>query len=294
MRKKILLVTALYGRHDLTRIILAYYAELKRGFDMELLCVGSEGDRSRQLAEAWGWKYIEFPNAPLSQKFNALFDESQHYDYDFMVLIGSDDLISPEVFQYYEHTVTANTRYLLGLKDLYFYSIQKQHCIHFQGYPSPPSPHTIGAGRVFSRWIMEQMNFRPWNNERVNRGLDSSCTAQLRKKRIDEIAVPMELTRGIAVDIKHPLVTLTKYDLLIDKHPQVDASVLDRFHCMPAIKSLRWVQDFNPLKMYTVKVIDPQRKDFGQVRQIQGKALVDSLVQEKMEIIWSECTNLVP
>lgn len=286
MRKKILLVTAIYGRHDLTRVVLAYYAELKRGFKMEMLCVGSEGDKSRQLAEAWGWKYIEAPNKPLSQKFNALFKESQHYDYDFMVLVGSDDLITPEVFQYYEHSVTKDTRHLLGLKDLYFYSIQLNEAVHFQGYPSPPSPRTIGAGRVFSRWVMERMNFMPWNDEKVNRGLDSSSTVQMKKRGIDEIAVPMSQTGGIAVDLKHPAISLTRYEYL-NSHPRADVAILDKaFHCMNAVKALKYPSIFDGSKTYNVRMLDENRPDFGDIRQMQGKSLLDSMILGKLEIVW--------
>jgi hypothetical protein len=284
MRKKILVVTAMYGRHDLTKIVLHYYAEIKRGFEMQLLCVGSEGEKSKSLAEECGWDYIEAKNNPVSQKFNALFKESEKYDYDFMVLIGSDDLISPEIFQYYERTVTKETKHLLGLKDLYFYSIQNDEAVHFQGYP-PPSPKTIGAGRVFSRWVMERMNFTPWNDEKVNRGLDSSCTVQMRKRGIEEIAIPMMQTGGVAVDIKHPLVSLTNYKYL-QNHPIADVSILDNaFHCMRYIKALRWKEAFDEKKQYQVRVMDQSRPDFDTVRTIQGKAMIESLILGKFELI---------
>ena len=287
MRKKILVVTAIYGRHDLARIVLNHYNQLRSKFDLQLLAIGSEGDKSRQLCEAWGWNYIEFPNNPLSQKFNRLFQEAEQYDFDFMVLVGSDDLISEEIFSYYEKTVTKTTKHLLGLKDLYFYSIQRDEALHFQGYPSPPSPKTIGAGRCFSRYILGAVKFRPWADEKLPRGLDSCCSKYLKQAGISEIAIPMEQTGGIAVDIKHPMVTLTRFEYLHGKHPYIDRKILDdKFSCMKDIITLKWPEFFDGSKVYKVRITDEQRPDFGQVREILGKNVLDFLINERAEIVW--------
>ena len=52
----------MWQRPALTRLVLKSYAAWKSRFEgvaeCELMCVGSEGSRSRELAERAGWSYL--------------------------------------------------------------------------------------------------------------------------------------------------------------------------------------------------------------------------------------------
>jgi hypothetical protein len=96
----------------------------------------------------------------------------------------------------------------------------------------------------------------------------------------------MSQTGGVAVDLKHPAISLTRYEYLYS-HPAADVSILDNaFHCMPAVKALKWQEFFDGSKTYNVKMLDEKRPDFGQIRKMQGKALLESLILGKLEIVW--------
>ena len=238
--KKILIVTAVYERHDLTEIVLNHYRNIKNNgwHDIQLLAVGSEGDKSRDLCILNGWDYIEHPNTPISQKFHHLFLHTQTYVFDFIILVGSDDLMSEEVITFYETKIDRDTPYLFGLRDIYFYSIPHDATLHMEGYPFP---QTIGAGRVFSRTLMERINYSIFTGTHINRGLDTSCSNRLKRAGIKEVAVTMKETGGLIIDIKHPLTSLTPFSRIDRWSRRIDIDVLSLTfpHLSDSIRSLK-------------------------------------------------------
>lgn len=201
---KLLIVTSIYKRHDLSRVVLNYFSRLKSKFGYELLAVGSEGNRSRNLCEECGWNYIEYPNNPLTQKFNAIFLAAKKYNPDGIVLVGSDNLLSESLIQYYYDNFNADTEGLRGLKDAYFFSVSDQKTLYWKGH-GPGGFHdnkSIGAGRFFSKKLLDILEWQPWGNKQEDRALDNWCSQNVRnEKKQMEIRFTMEQS-GICVDIK--------------------------------------------------------------------------------------------
>lgn len=286
MRKHILIVTALWGRPSLTKIVLEYYRSIKdKGtLDIQLLCVGSEGERTKRLANDSGWNYVEAPNTPVSQKFNRLFEHSVVYDFDLLVLVGSDDLLSESILACYAQQIPADYPNLVGLKDLYFYNVQYERTIHFPGYPLP-SPKTIGAGRCFSRRILEIMNFRPWQNEILPRGLDSASSAQMRKRGIGEEAHTMEYLGGVLVDIKDPMVNLTSWELIANPAFECPVDILNQTfpQQMAKIRGLKKEFVFLPWEEYTVKITSTTHPLYGQEVRVKGDKAIELAIKQVID-----------
>lgn len=214
LHKKILIVTAVWQRHELTEIVLSYYAKLAQRSKgkIQLLAAGSEGVKSRTLCERNGWNYIECPNDPVSFKWSTLTQEARNFDFDFLTISGSDDLLSLPLIRYYDSVYSSDAEYMLGLKDLYFYMMSSEKSYHFHGYETLK---TIGAGRCFSRTILKKVNWKPWHDYAVNRGLDSRCSSHLIRCGITERPVRMKVTGGIGIDIKHHKVAITEESRII-------------------------------------------------------------------------------
>ena len=196
----LLLVTALWRRPELTKIILDYYTHLLQD-NVNLLCVGSEGEQSKRLAESAGWNYIEAPNIPLSQKCNALFMEAQKYNPDAVIHIGSDDLVSFELINYYRDNYNSKAAFYMGLSDVYFYCIETHEEIYFGGFGTP-HVKTLGAGRIYSRYILNEIGWQPWADEKLPRGLDCAFSNRLYRRSIKEKAVSMQETKAVLIDFK--------------------------------------------------------------------------------------------
>jgi|SRR3990172_8725776 len=238
---KILIVTAVHERPELTKIILPYY----RNLNLKRLAVGSEGETSKQLVESCGWDYFEYPNTPLSYKFAALFQKAQEYTPDAVLLIGSDDLLSTSLIDFYQKNCTPEDEHLTGLKDLYFYSAKTKKAIRHLGFIGSKSPFTIGCGRLFSRKLLDKIYWKPWGDERTNRGLDITCSRRLALQGIKERQLLMK-DCGIAVDIKTD-VGLTKMETFdfnfVPAYPIIFDQEFPRQ--MEQIKSLYLQNDFS-------------------------------------------------
>lgn len=213
---RILIVTAVWQRHDLSDIVLSYYRDLasRAKGKISLLAVGSEGDKSKMLCENNRWKYIERHNIPVSRKWSSLMQEAKNMDFDFLIIVGSDDLLSLPIIKYYDKVYSGDKDYMLGLRDLYFYMLSSKQSYHFHGYPSLL---TIGAGRCFSRKILEKINWKPWHEYSINRGLDSCCSVHLNRCGVQEKAVRMIDTKGVGIDIKHYRTAITEESRVIAK-----------------------------------------------------------------------------
>jgi hypothetical protein len=183
------IITTIWKRHELTEIVLNYY----KGKGFLLIAAGSEGRESRLLVErVGGWIYIEVPNAPLTEKHNALLKKAKEYNVEGVILIGSDDLIGFEQLKKYKEFTAEETEYI-GWRDCYFYDTQKKELKYFEGYGQ-----SIGAGRYFSKAVLEAADWQLWTGKK-NRSLDANC-----KKRLEGLGVRERvLDTSEIFDVKH-------------------------------------------------------------------------------------------
>ncbi len=204
-----MIVTAVWQRHELTDIVLSYYGKLavRSKGKIQLLAVGSEGDKSRMMCERNGWKYIERSNTPVSHKWSSVIQEARNFDFDFLIAIGSDDLLSLSLIKFYDKVYSRDSNYLLGLRDLYLFMMSSGKSYQFNGYENLK---TIGAGRCMSRNVLERVEWKPWSDYAINRGLDSRLSSHLLSCGIGEKWVKMSKAKGICVAIKHNRVAITE------------------------------------------------------------------------------------
>jgi Flp pilus assembly protein TadD len=183
---KIVIYTCVWRRPELTRIVLSYYSGLKKELSgkiqLELLAVGSEGDASRKLCEDCGFDYFEYANQPLSAKWEYGINRCADYDPDGVIIVGSDDLISQNLIEFYDSQLK-NNMVFCGLKDGYFFDVGKENLILWTGYNLQGDPtrvgETIGMGRCFSRFLLDKLGFSIWKGRDINRGLDGAMTQKL-------------------------------------------------------------------------------------------------------------------
>ncbi|WP_413166730.1 tetratricopeptide repeat protein [Capilliphycus salinus ALCB114379] len=183
---KIVIYTCVWRRPELTRIVLSYYSHLKKELSgkiqLELLAVGSEGNVSRKLCEDCGFDYIEYANKPLSAKWEHGINRCADYDPDGVIIVGSDDLISQNLIEFYDSQLK-NNMVFCGLKDGYFFDVSKENLILWTGYNVVADPtrvgETIGMGRCLSRILLDKLGFSIWKGLDINQGLDGAMTQTL-------------------------------------------------------------------------------------------------------------------
>nr|WP_317264515.1 tetratricopeptide repeat protein [Arthrospira sp. SH-MAG29] len=183
---KIIIYTCVWGRPELTRIVLSYYADIKRELsgkiNLELLAVGSEGDASRKLCQECGFDYLEYPNQPLSSKWEYGLNRCADYDPDGVIIVGSDDIISQNLIEFYDEKLKDNLVFC-GIQDAYFFDVSKQHLVLWMGYGGKADfarvGETIGMGRCLSRTLLDKLEFSIWKGLDINSSLDGAMTQKL-------------------------------------------------------------------------------------------------------------------
>jgi len=208
-------ITALWKRPALARLVMRRYRniahELGGRVRLSFMAVGSEGAKSRKLAESCGWDYVEAPNAPLGKKWNTgMLAVKAKHDPDGAVIVGSDDWLNAACFEHYAASL-AEGNLFIGFQDIYFLYWKKMKTLYFGGYTHPQRVgEALGLGRCLSHELLERFKWQPWWNS-LNRGLDLSMTKGMRK-----LLTPAELKErcdvrkmadvgGVMVDIKTPL-----------------------------------------------------------------------------------------
>ena len=199
---KLLVVTTIYGRQKLTDFVFEYYKnikkELKNIIDFNLLVCGSEGKISEELTKKHGFEYTEHSNFPLSQKHNHLFKTAKNYNPDVVVLIGSDDLISKETFIKYKEFSELGLDYV-GFKDLYMYD---GTLYYWSGYGKERNNETIGAGRFYSKNILDKCDWDLWGDSKINKGLDALAQTKIKRFNPKTEVLSCLSNNFIIVDIK--------------------------------------------------------------------------------------------
>ena len=180
---KLLILTCVWKRHELSRLFFSYYDMLRRKLsgivDIQIVAVGSEGRISQSICEEYGAHYIEYPNKPLSDKWQAGLYHARSFDFDAFVVLGSDDFICEDTFRFYSSQVSKGALFL-GFQDCFLHDFSTKKTILWKGYGAAgvqqSQPHrvgeTIGLGRVLRRELLEFMDFDLWKGMSANKSLD--------------------------------------------------------------------------------------------------------------------------
>ncbi len=160
--------------------MLRYYARAREvlrpeGIELVLSCAGSEGAISRSMAQSHGWRYIERPNLPLSDKWNATLHGLR--DCDAVIIVGSDDWLSHALLRSHAHLVRRGADYI-GLVDQFFVCARTRRLMRFRGYENERRGEPVGIGRCLSKRVVDGLGSRLWGAN-ISKGLDGSMTHRL-------------------------------------------------------------------------------------------------------------------
>ncbi len=259
--KKLTLVmlTCVWKRPKLTKIILSYYSklkeEVKNTVNLEFVAVGSEGNKSRKICEDAGFHYFEHENQPMSGKWQHGLEMTKKYNPDAVIIMGSDDIITKEIINFYIEKI--NLGYLLvGIKDFYIYESTIKKLAHWRGYGKLNDAHrmdeTIGLGRCLARPLLDKIKFDVWGGLELKRNLDGAMTNRLKEfgifpisedncpiienngnlLRIGHVGYKLDEINGFAIDIKSET-NVTNFDRYLDRDPEsvtfMDGGVLEEY-----------------------------------------------------------------
>ena len=165
---KVLIIVAVWKRPEITEVcfmgLRRFIAHAPKGVSADVLVVGSEPE-AKQMAATFGFSYIYAPNSPLGAKMNAALFDAKGKDFDYIMQVGSDDLIRSDYWAYVLPMMNAGVK-MFGLNRLYVYCSE----LH-RGIIVDTGTVTFGAGRFIHRSLLDACRWKLWTDSR-GKGLD--------------------------------------------------------------------------------------------------------------------------
>lgn len=191
MDKKILILLPIWGRESIVKICFDNLKDLQKDFNIEVLCVVSE-QWAKILAFEYGFKYVNAPNECLGTKMNIGVEESLKYQYDYLMNLGSDDIITKELFEIYEPLFKENYPFFGGTRLTIIDSKSKR--LKTTDYQA-----MIGAGRCIRKDVLKDvLEIQPMYSK-IQRGLDFNSMSKF-KCAMKEIKNPFRTIYDIKSD----------------------------------------------------------------------------------------------
>jgi hypothetical protein len=203
---KVAICTAVWGRWDVWEMFAHFTKELIKDVapiaELQVFVVGSEGDISREAVTRHGFNYREYSNQFLGRKWNAVVQSAQAWRPDYVLMMGSDDVMDGALFAGYLPYMANGIQYI-GVLDWHFFEAATKRAIYWKGYRVKHSAGvTCGAGRMLSADLLDKCRWSPWHPMKLHNLLDTSMEVVFAPLRPSRAAFVTSHTGGMGLDIK--------------------------------------------------------------------------------------------
>jgi hypothetical protein len=201
-KPRLAIVTGCWKRPEIFELFANSIKKLSNdSIEIITIVAGSEGEKSKQMVEKHGFFYIEIDNDPLATKMNSTTLLAKKFGVDFVLCVGSDDIISNELLEKYAESMKNQIDYTAVL-DWYFFDTTTDKFAYWGGYiDERRKGHTCGAGRMISARLMDQWNWQPWDVKH-SKVLDNSMEDKLKKTPHTSEIFSLKKLNIFAFDIK--------------------------------------------------------------------------------------------
>jgi len=173
---KILILLPIWGREKIVDICFDNLKELQKEYNIEVLCVVSE-QWAKIKAFKYGFKQVWASNECLGTKMNIGVKEALEYDFDYMMNLGSDDIITKKLLEIYKPFMQ-DGRAIFGSTKVAFIDSVGKEIKHFD------YGILIGAGRMIKKSVLKECVYK--NGEvdmydKIQCGLDLNSLKRFKK-----------------------------------------------------------------------------------------------------------------
>jgi len=173
---KIVILTCVWKRPEITKIFFEQIELLKKyEYEIDCVSVGSEGEESRKLCEPYS-HYVEYKNLPLGDKWNAGARYCKDLDFDYLLIMGSDQIVNPKILDVYYENYVRNEEYV-GVLDTYVIDLENKIVNYWDGYKRERTGQVIGPGRLIHKSLLEKIDYNLFDS--LNRNLDPTLDKKL-------------------------------------------------------------------------------------------------------------------
>lgn len=141
------------------------------------------------LCEKYSINWVMTENKPLGTKKNVGLSHAMNFKWDYLLEVGSDDLLKSNLFDLYKPYLGAD---VLGTNNFLYINIEDGSCRNYIGKTN------YGLGRAISRHVVESMECL-WHPA-SNKGLDNYSLFHMITKGFSHKRVKSE--KPVGIDIK--------------------------------------------------------------------------------------------
>lgn len=183
---------AVWKRPQITEICFSGINRMRThpDYDIQALAVISE-ESMIPLCEKYGVDWVITDNTPLGKKKNEGLRYAEKFEFDYLMEIGSDDLITNELLTSYKKHLGVD---FFGIRDAAYIHSLDGACRRLI------SKSTYGAGRMIKRSVLEKMNWALWDDNKL-KGLDNNSVFRMAREGVFYRQVP-PMDRPGVIDIK--------------------------------------------------------------------------------------------
>lgn len=214
MDKKILILLPIWKREAITKICFDNLKKLQEDFNIIVLCIVSER-WAKLLAFKYRFEIVEAPNECLGTKMNIGVQKAFKYDFDYLMNLGSDDIITKELFECYQPYFKLN-KVMFGPTRLTFIDSESK------GTKTFDYELMIGAGRCIRKDILVKCVVKDGKvdmYDKIQSCLDLNSLRRFDKYSHTEIRNPFETI----FDIKSKI-NIWPYEQLRGQHIEFDTA----------------------------------------------------------------------
>ncbi len=173
--KSIGIITVNHNR----KLILTLWCEailrLRRETDTYIPAVVVSGSEDRCICENRHIHHIEQENLPVSAKLNRAMAYMRSMGVDYVMILGSDNIMSTETYQRINEEVQKGYN-VVGVQNIYFFGtagVYKGNMVHYQG------KNMLGVCKTISSDVLDKVNWKPWSKDK-NYGLDGLASVTIK------------------------------------------------------------------------------------------------------------------
>lgn len=156
---KIIVLTCVYGRLRTVQYAISRTPKVER-----LIVYSDDKDKFDLPNSTW----VKYQNKPISRKWQKGVNELRNFDFDYVIMMGSDDWFCEDFIPLIEKHRGYD---MIGFNDIYFEDVINNKAYYWNGYTDKKK--TAGAGRCYSKEFLERINYKLWDVS-INKGLDSA------------------------------------------------------------------------------------------------------------------------
>lgn len=190
----LLVYLAVWRRPEITELCFMGIERMRKhpAYKIQAFAVISEAEMI-PLCKKYNIDWFMTDNFPLGKKKNSGLKQVSNYQFDYLMEIGSDDLITDRMLNHYIPYLHKFA--FMGISDAAYIESETGECRRLISNKS-----TYGAGRLIARNVLEQMNWNIWDNN-LQRGLDNNSTLRIESKGYKFHKLPAMEVPGV-IDVK--------------------------------------------------------------------------------------------